>query len=116
LAFSDGSELEADVVIFCTGFEGNMRLMVAEIVGEEGADKPEDYWLLDKEGEVRGAWKPIGREKFVTLVVLVAFGDGDCGFYANHYLLADPGIWYHGGTYNRVGTLRVAVFGIADKG
>ena len=62
LAFSDGSELEADVVMFCTGFEGNMRLMVAEIVGEEVAEQLEDYWSLDKEGEIRGAWKPIGRK------------------------------------------------------
>lgn len=65
LRFDDSSELEADVIVFGTGFEGNMRLMVAEIVGEEVADKLEDYWHLDREGEVRGAWKPIGRKPFI---------------------------------------------------
>ena len=54
LRFDDGSELEADVIVFCTGYEGNMRLMVAGIVGEEVADKLEEYWHLDREGEVRG--------------------------------------------------------------
>lgn len=54
LAFSDGSELEADVIVFCTGLEGNMCLMVAEIVGEEIAEQLDDYWHVDREGEVRG--------------------------------------------------------------
>jgi cation diffusion facilitator CzcD-associated flavoprotein CzcO len=62
LRFNDGSELEADVIIFCTGFEGNMRLMVEKIVGDEIAEKLEDFWHVDKEGELLGAWKPIGRE------------------------------------------------------
>ena len=50
LAFSDGSELEAEVIVFCTGFEGNMRLIVAEIVGEEIAEQLDDYWHVDREG------------------------------------------------------------------
>jgi hypothetical protein len=68
LRFDDGSELEADVIVFCTGYEGNMRLMVAEIVGQEVANKLEEYWHLDREGEVRGAWKPIGRKPFNSLL------------------------------------------------
>jgi cation diffusion facilitator CzcD-associated flavoprotein CzcO len=61
LQFDDGSVLEADVVIFATGFEGNMRLAVTQIVGEEIGDKLDDYWSVDAEGELRGCWKPIGR-------------------------------------------------------
>jgi cation diffusion facilitator CzcD-associated flavoprotein CzcO len=62
LQFDDGSVLEADVVVYATGFEGNMRLAVADIVGEEVSDKLDDYWHVDCEGELRGVWKPIGRK------------------------------------------------------
>jgi len=60
LAFSDGSTLDADVVVFATGFEGNMRLAAKDLVGEEVGEKLEDWWGVDSEGELRGAWKPIG--------------------------------------------------------
>jgi cation diffusion facilitator CzcD-associated flavoprotein CzcO len=60
LLFSDGSSLEADVVVFATGFECNMRLAAIEIVGEAVGDTLDDWWGVDSEGELRGAWKPIG--------------------------------------------------------
>lgn len=62
LEFDDGSTLDADVIVVATGFEGNMRLAAEGIVGEEIGAKLEDWWGVDKEGELRGAWKPIGRE------------------------------------------------------
>lgn len=55
---SDGSTLDADVVIFCTGFELNVREQVAQIVGPRIAEKLDEYWGLDAEGEIRGAYKP----------------------------------------------------------
>lgn len=61
LAFSDGSELEADIIVFATGFEGNMRHAVAKILGREMSDKVGDFWGLDSEGEIVGAYKPSGR-------------------------------------------------------
>jgi cation diffusion facilitator CzcD-associated flavoprotein CzcO len=67
LVFSDGSMLDADVVVLATGFEGNMRLAAADIVGEEVSEKLEDWWGVDCEGELRGAWKPIGRKSNPTL-------------------------------------------------
>ncbi|KAF2429003.1 FAD/NAD(P)-binding domain-containing protein [Tothia fuscella] len=60
LKFGDGSTLDADVVVFATGFEGNMRLAAADLVGQEVGDKLDDWWGVDSEGELRGAWKPIG--------------------------------------------------------
>jgi len=60
LVFADGSTLDADVVVFATGFEGNMRLAARDLVGEDVGDKLEDWWGVDSEGELRGAWKPIG--------------------------------------------------------
>jgi cation diffusion facilitator CzcD-associated flavoprotein CzcO len=67
LQFDDGSVLEADVVVFATGFEGNMRLAVADIVGQEISDTLDDYWHVDSEGELRGVWKPIGRKYLPSL-------------------------------------------------
>ncbi|OAL29599.1 hypothetical protein AYO22_02013 [Fonsecaea multimorphosa] len=57
LAFSDGSETPADVVIFCTGFVGNMRTDVARIFGKDVAARADDFWGLDGEGELKGAFK-----------------------------------------------------------
>ncbi|KAF2185908.1 FAD/NAD(P)-binding domain-containing protein [Zopfia rhizophila CBS 207.26] len=62
LKFDDGTELEADIIVFATGYEGNMRLTASKIVEPKIAEKLDDCWQLDKEGEPRGAWKPIGRK------------------------------------------------------
>jgi hypothetical protein len=62
LTFGDGSTLDADVIVFATGFEGNMRLAAADLVGPEVGDKLDDWWGVDSEGELRGGWKPIGRK------------------------------------------------------
>jgi hypothetical protein len=62
LAFEDGSSLDADVIIFATGYVDNPRDQVANIIGAETEAKLEDMWSCDKEGEIRGLWKPIGRK------------------------------------------------------
>ncbi|KAH8817494.1 flavin-containing monooxygenase [Xylogone sp. PMI_703] len=69
LRFADGSSLDADVIIFCTGFENNMRYEVTKIVGEDIGSRLADYWGIDDEGELRGAYKKLNY----------------------------PGIWYLGG-------------------
>jgi Pyridine nucleotide-disulphide oxidoreductase len=61
LEFEDGSRLETDVVVFATGFEGNMRYAAEKLVEPEVAKRLEDWWGVDTEGEIRGAWKPMGR-------------------------------------------------------
>lgn len=70
LVFEDGTTLDADVVIFATGFEGNMRTAAEELVGREVGEQLEDYWGVDSEGELRGAWKPIGRKSSSLLQAL----------------------------------------------
>ncbi|KAH7391256.1 dimethylaniline monooxygenase (N-oxide forming) [Cadophora sp. MPI-SDFR-AT-0126] len=70
LEFSDGTHLKADVIVFATGFEANMRYLVQEIFGDEVAALMGDYWGLDREGELKGAFRPGGH----------------------------PAMWYHGGT------------------
>ena len=61
LAYSDGTELPADLIVFSTGFTGDLREGIAPIVGQEIAKQLEDYWYLDQEGELLGAFKPSGR-------------------------------------------------------
>lgn len=77
LLFSDGSRVDADAVVWCTGFaDVNVGDTAAEILGagsdinglSDGDDKrllgPSDIasrldvtWGLDSEGEIRGMWK-----------------------------------------------------------
>ncbi|KKY36778.1 putative flavoprotein involved in k+ transport [Diaporthe ampelina] len=63
LRLSDGSELDADAVIWCTGFaDVNVRETSAEILGGNAeardiASRLDATWGLDAEGEIRGMWK-----------------------------------------------------------
>jgi hypothetical protein len=52
------SHIRTDVIVFATGFIGNLRLLVTELFGYEVAGQFEDLWGLDKEGELKGAFKP----------------------------------------------------------
>lgn len=77
LRFSDGRVVDADAVVWCTGFKDKDRSVTAEVLGGkkfvvdgaegEGDDEvlgPQDIaarrdaiWGVDKEGEVRGVFK-----------------------------------------------------------
>lgn len=50
----DGTLLEADVVIFATGFEHDLRRMATPTIGKTTADKLGDFWGIDEAGDVRG--------------------------------------------------------------
>ncbi|TCK21544.1 NAD(P)/FAD-dependent oxidoreductase [Pseudonocardia endophytica] len=63
---ADGTELDADLVVFATGY-GSMNGLAADIVGQEVADKVGKVWGLGSdttkdpgpwEGEQRNMWKP----------------------------------------------------------
>ena len=90
LVFDDGSALDADIIIFATGFVGNPRDQVASIVGPEVEEQLEDMWQCDEEGEIRGLWKPIRRKS-------TCFSRADLNKLADPSRVADPGIWYAGG-------------------
>ncbi|KAH7153638.1 hypothetical protein EDB81DRAFT_841793 [Dactylonectria macrodidyma] len=68
LKFADGSELEADEIIFATGY-GNMRTETRQIFGDEVANSVDDVWGYNAEGETRTIWQRTGH----------------------------PGFWFHGG-------------------
>ncbi|KAJ7055859.1 hypothetical protein C8F01DRAFT_1318724 [Mycena amicta] len=59
LKFEDGSELQADVVVFATGL-GDARQGVRKLCGDAVGDKCKLIWGLDAEGEINGAWRDLG--------------------------------------------------------
>jgi len=63
LIFSDGSRLEADEIIFATGYQ-NMRSQTSVLFGDEIADKCHSVWGFDKEGEFKTMWRRSGHPGF----------------------------------------------------
>ncbi|KAH8092246.1 hypothetical protein BXZ70DRAFT_466132 [Cristinia sonorae] len=61
LVFEDGEEVQADVVLFATGY-GDMRDLIRPIVGDAVADKIPRIWNFNEEGEISGAWRELGTE------------------------------------------------------
>ena len=66
----DGTELPADVVVYATGY-GSMNGWVADLIGQDTADKVGKVWGLGSnttkdpgpwEGEQRNMWKPTQQE------------------------------------------------------
>ncbi|KAJ7664931.1 hypothetical protein B0H17DRAFT_1211080 [Mycena rosella] len=62
IAFSDGSKLDVDVIVYATGFVKDSRTTAALVVGEAQAAALEPVWGLDPEGEVSGCWRPSGHD------------------------------------------------------
>ncbi|KAF2732381.1 FAD/NAD(P)-binding domain-containing protein [Polyplosphaeria fusca] len=69
LRFGDGAELPADLIVFATGFEQDMSLLVRRLFGNAVAEQADEFWGVDEEGELLGAFKPNNQ----------------------------PNLWYHGG-------------------
>ncbi|MGL6181424.1 MAG: NAD(P)/FAD-dependent oxidoreductase [Aestuariivirga sp.] len=70
IVFSDGSELEADLIIYATGYS-SMNGWAAKLISQEVADKVGKVWGLGSgtkkdpgpwEGELRNMWKPTQQE------------------------------------------------------
>lgn len=61
LEFSDGSHIDADVIVFATGYKSDLKNSARRIVGPEIAEGLEEFWQCDQEGETRGAWRDTGR-------------------------------------------------------
>ncbi|KAG6370029.1 hypothetical protein JVT61DRAFT_12548 [Boletus reticuloceps] len=60
LKFVDGTELEADIVVFATGY-GDPRDTMRDICRPQ-ADKVNKVWDFTEEGEVSGVWRHCGHE------------------------------------------------------
>jgi putative flavoprotein involved in K+ transport len=70
VAFSDGTELPADLIVYATGY-GSMNGWAARLISQEVADKVGKCWGLGSdttkdpgpwEGELRNMWKPTRQE------------------------------------------------------
>lgn len=73
LEFADGTQIPADLIVFATGFVGNLRTLVSSLFGSEVANQLDDYWGMDDEGELKGAFKQSGR-KYLPYSSLPMFG------------------------------------------
>ncbi|KZT01059.1 FAD/NAD-P-binding domain-containing protein [Laetiporus sulphureus 93-53] len=69
--FTDDSEVEADLVVFATGYL-DPRDSLKETFGKETIEQTSPLWGLDEEGEIRGAYRRSGH----------------------------PGIWYGAGDFS----------------
>ncbi|KNG48888.1 flavin-binding monooxygenase-like protein [Stemphylium lycopersici] len=59
IEFADGHKLEADEIVFATGYQ-NMRTQARKIFGDEVADRVNDVWGFNDEGEFRTMWQKSG--------------------------------------------------------
>ncbi|KAL6708791.1 hypothetical protein ACN47E_002487 [Coniothyrium glycines] len=57
LRFTDGTSLDADVIVWATGFQSNVRKTATKIVGPEIGAQLEDYPKWDQEGEIPGFFR-----------------------------------------------------------
>ena len=69
----NGDFIRADVIVFCTGFLGNLRVIVGGIFGSDVASQVDDFWGLDEEGELKGAFKFSGRKLVLTVTLFLFF-------------------------------------------
>ena len=70
LKFSDGCEVTADVIVFCTGFKKSLRDNAEGIFGPKVGGALEELWGLDEEGELRGMYKPQNCRPLLTLTAM----------------------------------------------
>ncbi len=57
LGFADGTELSADMIVFATGFDLDMRNDVEKLFGEKIAGYFGVFTAMNNEGEFSGAYK-----------------------------------------------------------
>ncbi|KAH7254563.1 hypothetical protein B0J15DRAFT_423922 [Fusarium solani] len=63
IVLADGSRLDADIVVLATGYDG-MRSTALRALGKKVADRLDDIWDLDEQGEIRSMWRSSGHPHF----------------------------------------------------
>lgn len=81
LVFDDDTELQADVIVLATGYQ-NMKASAVKILGEE-ANRMNEVWGLDEEGEIKVMWRASGHPGIYTM----AGNLGLCRFYSKKLAL-----------------------------
>ncbi|KAF8069230.1 hypothetical protein FPV67DRAFT_1669244 [Lyophyllum atratum] len=82
IVFEDGSELEADVVVFATGL-GDSREHLRKVCGDEVTATLKPLWGLDEEGEINGVWRDLGVQGIWSMLGNLAL----CRFHSKHVAL-----------------------------
>jgi len=82
LEFDDGSTLDADAVVFATGY-GDARGPMRKILGPEVGAQLKPIWGLDAEGEIQGVWRDIGVPRVWCMMGNFAL----CRFHSKHIAL-----------------------------
>lgn len=63
LELGDGSKIDADVIVFATGYSSNILTTAKRFFGEEIGGSLREFWQCDQEGEIRGAWRHTGHPR-----------------------------------------------------
>ncbi|KAJ5221561.1 flavoprotein CzcO associated with the cation diffusion facilitator CzcD [Penicillium citrinum] len=63
VVLKDGTHLNADIVVLATGYD-NMKTTVQKVMGSKVAERCNDFWDLDVEGELNSIWRPSGHPNF----------------------------------------------------
>jgi cation diffusion facilitator CzcD-associated flavoprotein CzcO len=87
IEFADGSTLDADEIVFATGYQ-NMRTQARTIFGDEVAGRIGDVWGMDGEGEFRGMWQRSGHPGFWCMGGNLAL----CRYYSRVLALGIKGV------------------------
>jgi putative flavoprotein involved in K+ transport len=83
VVLSDGSRLEADLLILATGFEP-MQADIRRIFGPEIAERVGPIWgVSPRDGELRGVWRPTGQPGFLVM----GGGLAHCRIYSRYVAL-----------------------------
>ncbi|KAF5371656.1 hypothetical protein D9758_003551 [Tetrapyrgos nigripes] len=82
ILFENGSKLEADVIIFATGY-ADFRTSIRRICDPVSAQKCRRIWGIDPEGELRGVYRNLG----VPGLWYMTGGLGQCRFHSKHLAL-----------------------------
>ncbi|KAI0757757.1 FAD/NAD(P)-binding domain-containing protein [Daedaleopsis nitida] len=80
--FEDGSTVDADVIMFATGFSSPM-ITVAKLLGEDIAARVQPAWGVDGEGEMNTAWRDTGVDNFWFMMGNLMW----CRFHSKHLAL-----------------------------
>ena len=84
LRFENGSTLNADLVVFATGFS-DYRDGFRKILGGDLGGKVKQIWGLDSDGEPRGAWRDIGVDNLWCMMGNLAM----CRYHSRHVALRE---------------------------
>ncbi len=63
LLMSDGTLVEADLVVLATGYE-NQQELIRRMLGDEVAERVGPVWGFDEQGFMRAMWKRTGQDRF----------------------------------------------------